>query len=272
MATINAHTGILTSPKFVPLTDGAFRLWCHGLMWSKEHLTDGFIPVGMLPSLHRNAAKLVPELLKVNVPGKGPLWHAAADGYRIHDYADWQDSATDVQTRRRKWREQKQGVRKDSAPDSKVESTPESSAESQAGVGGGCGSGVGGGCGTDTQTPPARPIRAVPAFDPNGGGAWPAQRHSPAYGWRSTIGKHIPQFLYDEFRDSLANAGEGEGALIEWLASTEDAWRGKKNGDDAIDFWRARFKEWQGTSKPRVSELQPLEDFIPARFKTGGAA
>lgn len=266
MATINAHTGILTSPKFVPLTDGAFRLWFHALCWSKEHLTDGFIPVAMLPSLHQKASKFVPELLARNVPGKGPLWHQDDGGYRIHDFADWQDIADVVQTRRRKWREAKRGLSARSTQDSTPESTSESTGESREGLG----LGVGGGIetvGTDTQTRVAS-ARPVVAFDGEFG-AWPAQRHSPGHAWRSTIGKHIPAFLHREFADSLTNGGtaDPERALLQWYASTEDTWRGRKDGTDAVKFWRARFAEWQGTAGAKAVPTAPVVDYTPSKFR-----
>jgi hypothetical protein len=114
MASIDLHTGVITSPKHAPLSDAAFRLWAHALMWSKEHLTDGFIPAGMLPSLHRQAAKHAPELLRVIVPGKGPLWHEVEGGYQIHDYEQWQETKERVQSRRLHWREKKAGQRGES--------------------------------------------------------------------------------------------------------------------------------------------------------------
>jgi hypothetical protein len=156
MATVNLHTGVLTSPKFAPLSDGALRLWLHGLCWCKEHLTDGFIPANMVPTLHRQAKKFVGELLVSHVPGKQALWQQVEGGYRVHDYADWQDSADAVQERRRKWRDAKRGVSKpskrDSASETLVESaprsTPDSTSESEKDSREGSGSGGGSGGGT----------------------------------------------------------------------------------------------------------------------------
>ncbi len=107
MAFVDVHTGIPSSPKHAPLSDAAFRLWMHALCWSKEHLTDGFIPAAMLPTLHPRGRKVVTELLAVMVPDKGPLWHEVEGGYRIHDYAEWQETKDRVQERRQQWRERK---------------------------------------------------------------------------------------------------------------------------------------------------------------------
>jgi hypothetical protein len=107
MAVVEVHTGIITGPKHAVLSDGAFRLWAHGLCWSKEHLTDGFIPAVTLPLLHPKAARVLPELLRTLVPGKGPLWHEADGGYTIHDYEQWQETKGRVQERRQQWRDRK---------------------------------------------------------------------------------------------------------------------------------------------------------------------
>lgn len=145
MACVSVHTGIVTSPKHAPLSDGALRLWLHGLCWSKEHLTDGFIPAAMVPSLHRRAAKLVPELLCALVPGKSPLWHETKGGYQIHDFAEWQETKDKVQGRRRQWRETKARQRGESTQvstlDTSRDTKQESMGESQKGSGSGSGRG-----------------------------------------------------------------------------------------------------------------------------------
>jgi hypothetical protein len=159
VATITIHTGVPTSPKHRPLSDGAFRLWTHALCWSKEHLTDGFIPSAMLEALHPRGAKFCGELLATLVPGKGPLWHAVEGGYAIHDYGEWQDCKDKVQDRRRQWREKKARQRGDSpgvSPgDTKGDTKGESLGESREGVGSGSGRGV--------KTPPT-PTGECPLF------------------------------------------------------------------------------------------------------------
>lgn len=148
MAAISLHTGVMTSPKHTPLSDAAFRLWVHGLCWSKEHLTDGFIPAAVLPSLHRRAEKLVGELLVTVMPGRSPLWRAVEGGYAIHDYAEWQETKSRVQDRRRTWREKKAGQRGMSPRDTHGESRLDSKLDSPQG------SGVGSGSGNRSPQPP----------------------------------------------------------------------------------------------------------------------
>jgi hypothetical protein len=143
VAAITIHTGIVTGPKHAPLSDGAFRLWVHALCWSKEHLTDGFVPAHMLTALHPKARRFVPELCATFVPGKAPLWEQADGGYRVHDYTDWQDSSADVQERRRKWRQKKVGRSTASPLESLGETKGESPEIPLAGSGSGHGQGIG---------------------------------------------------------------------------------------------------------------------------------
>lgn len=253
---MNLHTGIQSSPKHAMLSDAAFRLWTHALCWSKEHLTDGFLPSKMLPTFHPKAAKHAPELLREVLPGTGPLWHAVEGGYAIHDYAQWQETKDRVQERRQSWRD-RQSKKRDGVTPIVTAGVTRDSRECHADS---PSDGSGGGRGSKTHT---EPTAVVVPFDDKYG-ASPAQKHSPAHAWRSTIGKHIPHFLHTEFTDSVANAGDksADASLRTWYANTEAEWRGKKCGDDAIVFWRARFKEWQGTSvKGRPTEpANPAQD------------
>ena len=143
MPSIILQTAILTSPKFSDLSHGAFRLWITALMWSRGHLSDGFLPVESVRRMFPRCLQYVKEL---TIPAKthmSPLWEVVDGGYVIHDYADWQDTKGDVQEKRRKWREKKRLSRGESTVESTVDSTGESKGESrgelhrfpQAGVG-----------------------------------------------------------------------------------------------------------------------------------------
>lgn len=241
MAAIDIHTGILTSPKFVPLSDGAMRLWLHGLCWSKEHLTDGFIPESMLPTLHKRAARLVRELLTVQVSDKSPLWHRESGGYRIHDYADWQDSAAIVQKRRLTWRAKKHGIRPNSKGESPGESPGDSKGESLrdtpgesreiplAGSGSGSGSGRGVGGNALSRQPLTAPLVARRRLD---------LIHE------SGIGIDVTEAMHRTYVARLANLGDAnpDATLRTFYHQTEQAWRGKDTGK-AWPFWDARVAE-----------------------------
>jgi hypothetical protein len=72
----------------------AFRLHICALCWCSEHLTDGHIPRDELDDVCdltvRELRQAVPELVR-----RG-LWDEVDDGYRIHDYLDYNPSRAKV--------------------------------------------------------------------------------------------------------------------------------------------------------------------------------
>ena len=101
-------------PKFLALSDGAWRLWCEGECYCQKHLTDGRIHAAALKRFRYYSRTRVGELTAVLVAGKGPLWHPLDEGgdMQVHDYLDWNDASGDVvkaradaRDRRKKWRD-----------------------------------------------------------------------------------------------------------------------------------------------------------------------
>ena len=77
---------------------GRYRLPCMGLYllalsYSNRHLTDGHIPTGQVKRLG-GTRFLAEQLVRVG------LWDLLVDGYRIHDFLDYNDSASAVRRRR----------------------------------------------------------------------------------------------------------------------------------------------------------------------------
>lgn len=104
MAYAQIHTAALRHWKVAGLSDAAFRLWVSGLAYCQEHLTDGLIHRRVLPTLYpRLTGKAIDELLAVS------LWHAAEDGWTVHDYLDWNASRDAVEAKRARWRGKKAG-------------------------------------------------------------------------------------------------------------------------------------------------------------------
>jgi len=88
--------GFYDHPKLDAL--GRDRLPCIGLYvlalsWSNRYLTDGDIPPDRVRRLGGTKA-LAERLVRVG------LWDQLADGYRIHDFLDYNDSAEEVRQRR----------------------------------------------------------------------------------------------------------------------------------------------------------------------------
>lgn len=59
----------------------------------------------------------------------------------------------------------------------------------------------------------------------------------------------VPGGLHIEFIQKLGgDPGEAEAKLTAWYPQAAAEWDGKPIGDDDWRFWRARFREWQGTT------------------------
>jgi hypothetical protein len=83
---------LATHPKIIPVPLAAMGLWVKALSWSMRYLTDGYVPRSALPTLGArpgHAAQLV----------KAGLWHEELDGWRFHDWLDYQVSASDLRLR-----------------------------------------------------------------------------------------------------------------------------------------------------------------------------
>lgn len=86
-----------SNPKTAMLSDGATALWLRSGSWSAQQLTGGFIPARMVP-MFRGSDDSVSELCDVG------LWERddERDGYRFHDWGDYQPDAEEVDALRRK--------------------------------------------------------------------------------------------------------------------------------------------------------------------------
>src|SRR6266702_6343147 len=83
-------------PKVRALSDPAFRLYICGICWSNANLTDGHVPGGQLRYLSdvRRPVQCAEQLVNAG------LWDLNGDGWRIHDYLDYQPSADKVRQER----------------------------------------------------------------------------------------------------------------------------------------------------------------------------
>lgn len=86
-----------SNPKTAMLSDGATALWLRSGSWSAQQLTDGFIPARMVP-MFRGSDESVRELCDIG------LWERddERDGYRFHDWSDYQPDGEEVDALRRK--------------------------------------------------------------------------------------------------------------------------------------------------------------------------
>lgn len=91
VAWVRIHDGAMTHPKVVGLIDwrNPFCVWVWGLSHCQQHLTNGNIRSGSLPT--RAALKTADRLVQ------NGLWHKDDNGdFIVHDYLDWNDSRAAV--------------------------------------------------------------------------------------------------------------------------------------------------------------------------------
>lgn len=90
--------------------NAAMGLWVRAGSWCANQLNDGKVPDGVVPTLGTRvqAKKLV----------EAGLWCKEADGFRFHDWPQWQPTKAEVEKRRaegaeriRQWRAAQQGKR-----------------------------------------------------------------------------------------------------------------------------------------------------------------
>ena len=83
MAWAKVDDGWWSHPKVMGLSLSARGLWVSALSWSchqrMDHVPDRFLP--MVGATEEDASELV----------NAGLWHESSDGYRIHDWAEYQD-------------------------------------------------------------------------------------------------------------------------------------------------------------------------------------
>lgn len=118
MAYAQIHVEAMSHWKIAGLSDAAFRLWVCGLVYAQTHLTDGLIDRRALVVVRSKARRTQVEAL-VNAG----LWDTCDEGWRIHDYTEWNKTREEVEGKREKWRVSKRRVRKVSTVDSTVDST-----------------------------------------------------------------------------------------------------------------------------------------------------
>lgn len=116
---VKLQTEIITDAKILMAGPEGFCLWAKGLAYSKQHLTDGFIPKEVLPILGvgiKKVERIATLLVEVG------LWEKVENGYTVgvEKWAKHQTTKEDVELkkaqnaeRQRRYRENKE--RKDNA-------------------------------------------------------------------------------------------------------------------------------------------------------------
>ena len=87
---------MMDSPKIDVLSDSAFRGWMKAIFWSRRHLTDGFIPDGMVKKFF--SKKTFGEVTN-NHPERPSLFKVEG-GYQLHDFGQHQSTKADIEAKR----------------------------------------------------------------------------------------------------------------------------------------------------------------------------
>ena len=77
-------------PKTTGVSLAALGLWAVAGSWCGDHLTDGRVPLHMIPLLSRGVPALADELVVAR------LWVRVKDGYKFHDWDAYQPSSKEV--------------------------------------------------------------------------------------------------------------------------------------------------------------------------------
>jgi hypothetical protein len=277
MAWLRIDDRVRTHPKIVAAGPDAAWFWFCGICYCREHLTDGFIPKGMIaslvPGVQLPAAKRhTATLLRVVDGQRNPLWHDTEGGYRVHDFLDWNPSRAVVLAKRAEDLARKKKSNSSFQLESDMDSTAESGMDSKpipkgihkdsnatrdararapAGLGSGLGSGSGSSVLEESEKPFARRGRVPSVAGP-----------SPMDWSRKHESVHVTEFcdfvcLPNDLLDSFARKVTGvpvEAArdqVLAWAQDIRRQWQGRivPDGSD-FDFWRNRWTETHGGSKP----------------------
>ena len=105
MAFVRLDDGWLENPKLAQAGSLAAHLYAAGITYANRHLTDGYIPSGILNRLvdydgvKWNGKAVTNRLLAERLVAEG-LWIERADGWTIHDYLEFQPTREYVEAKR----------------------------------------------------------------------------------------------------------------------------------------------------------------------------
>lgn len=239
----------MDSPKFIAIGDRAWRLWCEGTVYCQRQLSDGLIPVKALRGFRYYSKAAMRELLAVNVPERGPLWHVEGDFVRVHDYLDWNDERQKVLASRKagkerldRWKEkrdEKRGVTRQFETQNETRFTPPRDTHAKQN-------------GTEQNNPPEKPPEGsvTPARASRGvgsgvmAGALPRDHVRHAHCGR----KCVPEFLHAEFVAGVGGA-DPDATVRQFYRDVLDSIPDDQPiGDDPVRFWRLQFAARFGTA------------------------
>lgn len=244
MAWLRIDDRVRTHPKIALAGPAAAWLWFCGVCYCREHLTDGFLPKAVIPTLALNLPspwKHAAKLVEVN------LWEDAIGGFQVHDFLQWNPSKADVLTNRMSEADRKRTER--GRPKGQ---TPESSRvrAGDAGSGSLSGSVVLGSSGESAREPSRGPAPLIDGRD--------VRRHG-SHAWCDwERGLCVQPGQHAEFIRRLGGE-DADARLRAWYPTVIAKYAGRPIGDDVFAFWNHEFAAWVGTvtTKPATVSATP---------------
>jgi len=107
MPWFNVDDGAHTHPKIIAARR-SLALWVLAGSWSRNKLTDGFVPHHMIPTFGGTKA----EIDRLVTAGLWePTTQDGVSGWQFHDWADWNETRADVEKRQQQWRDRQAKAR-----------------------------------------------------------------------------------------------------------------------------------------------------------------
>lgn len=113
MAWMRLEVSYIDHPKFLALSDRAFRLWHEGKSYCEKHLTDGLIPKAAARGFRHYTEGCRKELQTPIQSDAAALWEDHAVGFKMHDYLDHNDSREEALDRMSRSKAEKERKKQD---------------------------------------------------------------------------------------------------------------------------------------------------------------
>lgn len=251
--------GLTRLPKFIAAGAHAGWLWVGGLGYCKEHLTDGFIPDAVVPTLApgvKQPAKSAEMLVSAG------LWESVNGGYLMHDYHEHNPTKALVEKKRKDAVERK---RRQRDRDEMSQRDTRVTALTGAPVGAGSGYGIGNGSeGVESEesaretTPPAWGQRRSGAGQRADGLVTTHPKCDPATFLACNRGICVPHTLAAEWRQQMDPDRSLPDVATNEIKATVRAGLAllPETGavpDDGFTFWRGVWKTRHSRTSARAA-------------------
>lgn len=239
-------------PKMHAVSLAAVGLWGLAGSWSGDHLTDGFVPDHMIPSLSRGQTELAAELCNAG------LWKRRKGGYQFHQWNEDSDGTVRNPTREEVTQmrlKRAEAGRKGGLASGKTRSKPETKGEASASA-----------HGSRTVAPPARPGPGSPNGEPEhsadaDGALFPPPEKPKKNGRPKKPETEIPEpfVVTDDMRSWAAENAPG----VDVDRATAKFINHALSNDRRQRDWIAAWRNWMLTERPSSSNVVAIRGDRP---------